>query len=344
MSDEPKTPQQAPVNLPKISPARRIGIGLAVVALPVAAAVGLWEFKQRDDASNDELERGYKYDDAAMRQIDPTLIGYAQVAQIQTGMQKPTCISLGTDGKLYVAGKELVKVLDLTGKELRSFAITGEATAVAADASGRVYVGLRDHVEVFSADGTRTATWSSLGPTSHISSIALSKDRVYVADSGQRFGRALVYALDGSSAGEIGKADQKAGIPGIITPSSHMDVAVAADGNIWVANPGRHQLELYTPTGELLRSFGQSGNAIDQFLGCCNPSDFALLSDGRIVTAEKGVPRVKVFKDDGHFQNVVATPDSFGDNRAGLDLAADPAGRILILEPGTTTIRVFAAK
>ena len=116
------------------------------------------------------------------------------------------------------------------------------------------------------------------------------------------------------------------------------------DGNLWVANPGRHQLELYTPAGELLRSFGQSGNAIDQFLGCCNPSDFALLSDGRIVTAEKGVPRVKVFKDDGHLQTVVAGPDSFGDNRAGLDIATDSAGRILILEPGTASIRVFAAK
>lgn len=343
MSDQ-QQPVQAPVTPHKFTPVRKIGIGLAVVALPVAAAVGLWEFKQRDDASNDELERGFKYDDAAMRQIDPALIGYAQVAQIQTGMQKPTCISLGTDGKLYVAGKELVKVLDLTGKELRSFAITGEATAVTADAVGRVYVGLRDHVEVFSSDGTRAATWSTVGPTSHISSIAVSRDRVYVADSGQRFGRALVYALDGSSAGELAKADAKAGIPGIITPSSHMDVAVTPDGNIWVANPGRHQLELYTPAGELLRSFGQSGNAIDQFLGCCNPSDFALLSDGRIVTAEKGVPRVKVFKDDGHFQSVVATPDSFGDNRAGLDIAADSAGRILILEPGTSSVRIFAAK
>ena len=83
---------------------------------------------------------------------------------------------------------------------------------------------------------------------------------------------------------------------------------------------------------------------MEQFLGCCNPSDFALLSDGRIVTAEKGVPRVKVFKDDGHFQSVVATPDSFGDNRAGLHLAADADGRVLVLEPGTNSIRIFAAK
>ena len=215
---EQQQPTQTPMAPQKLTPARKIGIGLAVVALPVAAAVGLWELKQHDDASNDELERGFKYDDAAMRQIDPAMIGYNEVAQIQTGMQKPTCIALGADEKLYVAGKELVKVLDLKGQELRSFAITGEATAVAADATGRVYLGLRDHVEAFSPDGTRVATWSTLGPTSHISSIAVSREKVYVADSGQRFGRALVYGLDGSSSGELAKADAKAGVPGIITP------------------------------------------------------------------------------------------------------------------------------
>jgi hypothetical protein len=31
-------------------------------------------------------------------------------------------------------------------------------------------------------------------------------------------------------------------------------------------------------------------------MGCCNPACFALLSDGRIVTVEKGVPRIKVFR------------------------------------------------
>ena len=341
MSDQPQTTQPSPV---RITPARKLGIGLAVVALPVAAAMTVWELKQRDDASNDELERGFRYDDAAMRQVDPALIGYHEVSQIQTGMQKPACIAMGADGKLYVAAKELVKVFDSGGQAVRSFAISGEPTAIAADVAGQVYVALRYHVEVFGVDGARKASWSGLGPTAHISSVAVGHDRVYVADSGQRAGRVLAYALDGSSAGELAKADAKGGVPGIITPSSHMDVAVAADGNVWVANPGRHQLELYSPAGELLRSFGQSGTAIDQFLGCCNPSDFALLSDGRIVTAEKGVPRVKVFRDDGHFQNVVAAPASFGDNRAGLDVVTDSTGRVLVLEPGTSAIRVFAEK
>jgi hypothetical protein len=103
-------------------------------------------------------------------------------------------------------------------------------------------------------------------------------------------------------------------------------------------------LELYSPAGELLGSFGQSGTGIEQFVGCCNPSDFTLLSDGRIVTAEKGIARVKVYQPDGHFVSVVAGPDSFSGNRQGLGLAADANGHVLVLEPGTNRIKMFAEK
>ncbi len=326
----------------KSSAVKRFGVGAAIVALPVAAAVTVWELKQQDDANNDELERGFKYDDAALRQVDPALIAWKEAGQIQTGMSKPTCIAVLPDGRLLVGGDQAAKVLDAGGRELLSFPIAGQATAIAGSRSGDIYVALKDHIEVHGPDGVKRAQWGSVGAGGHISSIAVGEKAIYVADSGLRFGRALIYGFDGSSQGELAKARSADGVPGIITPSPHMDIAVASDGNIWVANPGRHQLELYSPTGELQRAFGQGGTGIDQFLGCCNPSDFALLSDGRIVTAEKGVPRIKLYKDDGHFVNVVAAPASFGGNRAGLDIAADGSGNVLVLEPGTSTIRVFA--
>jgi hypothetical protein len=101
-------------------------------------------------------------------------------------------------------------------------------------------------------------------------------------------------------------------------------------------------MEAYTRDGELQRFFGSAGSAIEQFLGCCNPSNFAILSDGRIVTAEKGVPRVKVYSPQGALESVVAAPSQFGDNNSGLDLATDSQGRVLVLEPGLQVIRVFA--
>lgn len=321
--------------------AKRIGLGLAAVALPVAAAIGVWELKQSEDASNDDLEQSFKYDDAKLRQVDPALIGWQEAGQIQTGMSKATCMKF-VGGKFYVGGDQQVRVLDEKGGQLATIAIPGVATAIAAGPNGEFYVALKSEMRVFAPDGKEKATWPNVG--AHISSIAVSKNCVYLADSGSRAGHLHVFGFDGQRKGELAKEDKKAGVPGIITPSAHMDVAMAADGNLWVANPGRHQLELYSPAGELLRSFGQSGTNIDQFLGCCNPSDFALLSDGRLVTAEKGVPRIKVYSDDGHFQKVVVPPTAFGSNRAGLDLSTDDAGNVLVLEQGTNVIRKYAEK
>ncbi|MBM3243119.1 hypothetical protein FJZ31_43220, partial [Candidatus Poribacteria bacterium] len=44
---------------------------------------------------------------------------------------------------------------------------------------------------------------------------------------------------------------------------------------------------------------------IDGFCGCCNPVNFAMLPDGRFVTCEKGLPRVKIYDADGTFSGVV---------------------------------------
>ena len=68
------------------------------------------------------------------------------------------------------------------------------------------------------------------------------------------------------------------------------------------------------------------------------------------MTAEKGICRVKVYSEDGRFESVVAGPESF----AGLDgesgssetehapcVAIDSKGRVLILDPAGSKVRVF---
>ena len=107
-------------------------------------------------------------------------------------------------------------------------------------------------------------------------------------------------------------------IGGLVAPSPHLDVAAAPDGTAWVTNPGRHRLEHYSADGQLLRTWGKASAAIAGFTGCCNPTDIAVLPDGRLVTAEKGIPRVKIYKTNGTFESVVAGPESFtaGNGRA----------------------------
>jgi len=124
-----------------------------------------------------------------------------------------------------------------------------------------------------------------------------------------------------------------------------------------VNNPGRHCVETYTEEGNLELSWGKASAAIDGFCGCCNPINLALLPDGRVVTCEKGIPRVKVYSAHGEFESVVAGPESFPENakagsaedpsdgtHAALDATVDAEGRIYILDTVTGEIRIMVKK
>jgi hypothetical protein len=81
---------------------------------------------------------------------------------------------------------------------------------------------------------------------------------------------------------------------------------------------------------------------IEGFCGCCNPTHLAARADGAWVTAEKGIPRVKLYAREGRLLGVVAAPDQFAEGRVVADLAVDDAGRVLVLEKGAARIRVFS--
>ena len=156
--------------------------------------------------------------------------------------------------------------------------------------------------------------------------------------------------------GQIGRRDPSCNIPGFVVPSPYFDVAIAPDGLLRVANPGMHQIEAFTFDGHLELSWGKRGLGIEALCGCCNPSNIAILSDGRIVTAEKGLPRVKVYSATGEFECVVVGTSVLAPNPAMLseccdehtlhpvDLAVDSRDRILVLDPLAGSVRIFVRK
>jgi sugar lactone lactonase YvrE len=89
-------------------------------------------------------------------------------------------------------------------------------------------------------------------------------------------------------------------------------------------------------------SWGRYGNEIDAFCGCCNPADLAVLPDGRVVTAEKGLPRVKVYRRDGTLESVVAAPEQLSPQPPALDVAVDAAGQVYVLDPPARVVKVYA--
>jgi hypothetical protein len=156
--------------------------------------------------------------------------------------------------------------------------------------------------------------------------------------------------------GRIGQKDESRNIRGFIIPSPYFDVAVAPDGLLRVVNPGEHKIEAYTFDGHLEVSWGQRGLDVPAFCGCCNPAAMAILPDGRFVTGEKGIPRVKIYGPEGKFECVVVGPDILAPNFSAttetrddlrlhpVDLAVDGKSRILVLDPNAGKLRIFEAK
>ena len=60
------------------------------------------------------------------------------------------------------------------------------------------------------------------------------------------------------------------------------------------------------------------------------------------MTAEKGLPRVKVYDTAGNFQCAVVGPQQLQAKPA--DIATDHQGRILILDKHTSSVRIFEPK
>jgi len=78
-----------------------------------------------------------------------------------------------------------------------------------------------------------------------------------------------------------------------------LDFCVRKENEILVANLASFRVDGFDYSGKRLYSFGQRGNNINDFHGCCNPVNVAFLSNGGIVTVEKDPTRIKIYSKEG---------------------------------------------
>ncbi len=295
----------------------------------------------------------FAYDVSRLSKTDPKLIAYEEVARWKSPHPEPKRIAVGPDNALFVCAGNYITAMSRDGQRGLEIALPDAARCVAVAKDGTVFAGLRDHIEVFAAKGQRKATWDSPGKKSWLTALALSENDVFAADSGGRV--ILRYDRSGKLLGRIGEKNKERDIPGFIIPSPYLDVELARDAVLRVNNPGRHRVEAYTLDGDFAGAWGKPTGAIDGFCGCCNPIGIALLPDGRFVTCEKGLPRVKIYSAQGEFESVVAGTESFPENakvcsdlndctRGGMDAAVDAEGRIYILDFIAGDVRVMRRK
>jgi len=346
---ETKKPKPNRNPRPSRGASRTVVIASVAIAVPVVTAASYfgWKVTQVAKQGDRAAERGAKYDPAVAVVEDP-LMQWRELGEINTGLQSVRGVAIRPDGAYVVAGDQKVRVLTKEGGTTLDIPLASRPQAVAVDADGTFFVGLKDHVEVFSADGKAAGVWATMGADAVITCVTASADHVYVANATVRV--VAEYDKTGKLLRELAKEDESKHARGLVVPSAHLDVAPASDGTIWIANPGRHSLEAYDATGTMIRMWGEEGTSVQAFPGCCNPTDFALFPDGSFVTAEKGTPRVKVYTKDGKLDSVVVGPESFamdkmeGATALALDVAVDHKGRVIVLDPVKRVVRIYQRK
>jgi len=282
------------------------------------------------------------YDVTEFSAVPAHLLQYAEAGSFDMGTRAVTGVAVGPADRIYVCGEHVVSIHERDGRLVREFPVGGPARCLAVGEGGTVFVGVRDHVEVYDETGTQTAGWTDLGEEALLTSMAVARQEVLVADYGHR----VVWRFDveGRMKGCIGRRDARRGVEGFILPSPHFDVALTVEGELWVVNPGLQRVEQYDHDGGFKKAWGEGSMSVEGFCGCCNPTDLAIGPGGRFFTSEKGLVRVKVFNAEGKFDGVVAGPASFSEGTTGLDLAVDSQGRVIVLDPRRRAVRVFVGK
>jgi sugar lactone lactonase YvrE len=309
-------------------------IVLAVVI--VAIIVGDYLSDKPDKTGPNPFE--YNVDN--FKTVDSTLIHFKETKNYRINFENPVSITVSGE-KIFLAGDNKIQIISLNGSLLKEINLPGQPQTV--EVSGeKFFVAINNAVNVYNETGSLLKTWPALTDSALITAIAASETSVFVADAGNR--KVHRFNHDGQLLASFDGKAAEGELHGFIIPSPFFDIDINPDGDLWVVNPGMHSLENYTEEGNLREHWNNTSMMTEGFSGCCNPAHFTFLPDGRFVTSEKGLVRVKTYKPSGEFDGVVAAPVKFTEEGKAPDIATDAAGNVYTLDFDKKMIRVFEKK
>ena len=198
-----------------------------------------------------------------------------------------------------------------------------------------IFASTQETILLVNPTGKIINEWGPYEDSCIITSVSSNKYFIAFGDAGNK----LVFIV--KKTGELQKIIGHSGSEFII-PSPYFDVALTTDNKLIVANTGRRRVETRTIDGNMISFFGEPGTAPDSFCGCCNPAHFALLADG-LVTAEKGINRIKIVNKKGEFVEFVSSVNGFSAS-IPLDIAAFNDNIIYAANPSDSKLYVFVNK
>jgi sugar lactone lactonase YvrE len=258
-------------------------------------------------------------------------------------MFRRSLLGIAVDARdgIYVLGDGEVRIFKPNGDLMRGWKAPDQALCLTVSPDERVFIGSPGRVYIYEAAGKSTGGFAAgeAGHPAGVTAIKVFGKEILVADAAVRYIRR--YNMDGVQLGEIGTQNKTRGF---MLPNRSLDMDVDARGVVRATDSGRHRVTSWIIDGAPLGHFGKFGQANpEDFVGCCNPVNLAVAPDGKIVTAEKVIARVKVYDSDGKLLAMIG-PEHFDPKCTNLHLSVDSKGRILVADPVRFEIKIFSPK
>ena len=231
------------------------------------------------------------------------------------------------DGRIYVTDLRGpgIMVLDLKKKETRLMGSSGagavkHAVDICVATDGTKYVADTALNSVLVYDANEKYLKSYTSADLNAVAVAIHGNDLYVADFNARVVKVLDIAT-GQIKRTIGSAAGSGEDGNFVRP---LAVSVDGEGNVFVVDVLRCRVQKFSPTGELLLAFGQTGNRPGNFV---RPKHMGVAADGTIFITDASFNNVQAFDKMGL---VMGFFGSGGDYLGAMDL---PAGLALVENP-----------
>jgi DNA-binding beta-propeller fold protein YncE len=211
-----------------------------------------------------------------------------------------------------------------------------DVAGVAVDQEDYVYLMCRGEnpVIIYDREGNYKRTWGKGDFTMRTHGIYVAPNgTIFATDDGNhtvrqytREGRLLMTmgtinrpsdtGYDGKTTGSI----QRAGPP-FNRPTN---IAIGAKGQIYISDGyGNARVHIFSPTGQLIRSWGEPGDGPGQFR---LPHGIACSADGRVWVCDREIDRIQIFSPDGEFL------EQWTDTQRPTHLCFDAKGNVYVTE------------
>lgn len=281
----------------------------------------------------------YEYPINKLRHVDSSLINYSIINSYDFDNHVLKGVCIDDKDQLIVLSNKGISIFSEALMLKTFFPHINQATCVHFSKRKQILIGEKNKLFFFSSEGKLLKNIHISDEKCLITSITSDEENLFIADAGNK----IIHRYDyqGKYINSIGTKNKEMGIRGFVLPSAYFDIQINREGDIWAANPGFHAFELFSKEGSLKSSWERTSMQVDGFSGCCNPSHFALLSNGSFVTSEKGIERIKIHDQTGNFQSIVAPPNDFIEGTKGIDLAVNSKDEIYLIDPVKSKINRY---